>query len=130
MSAKRNKIPKKIASPPAANLNQLILDQEKLERMNQMDFRGFGSSTLNSSKQNGHETKSPTASTSSLDLQRGQRIFTTQSSNLVEIHARDFLRAPMLALSPGYGLTLSKEIHWNEKVLLTATGVPVSSTYE
>jgi len=97
MSAKRNKIPKKIASPPAANLNQLILDQEKLERMNQMDFRGFGSSTLNSSKQNGHETKSPTASTSSLDLQRGQRIFTDQSSNLVEIHARDFLRAPMLA---------------------------------
>lgn len=36
----------------------------------------------------------------------------------------------MQALSPGYGLTLSKEIHWNEKVLLTATGVPVSSTYE
>ena len=45
------KITKKIASPPTPSLNQLILDQEKLDRMNQMDFRGFGSSTLNSSKQ-------------------------------------------------------------------------------
>ena len=36
----------------------------------------------------------------------------------------------MLALSPGYGLTLSKEIHWNEKVLLTAPGMPVSKSYE
>jgi len=45
------KITKKIASPLTPSLNQLILDQEKLERMNQMDFRGFGSSTLNSSKQ-------------------------------------------------------------------------------
>lgn len=99
MSAKRNKIPKKIASPPAANLNQLILDQEKLERMNQMDFRGFGSSTLNSSKQNGHETKSPTASTSSLDLQRGQRIFTSDDSNLVQVDARDFFTGANAALN-------------------------------
>jgi hypothetical protein len=41
-------IPKKIARPPTPSLNQLIFDQEKLVRMNQIDFRGFGSSTLNS----------------------------------------------------------------------------------
>lgn len=45
------KITKKIASPVTPNWIQLILDQRKLERMNQIDFRGFGSSTLNSSKQ-------------------------------------------------------------------------------
>ena len=70
------KITKKIASPLTPNWIQLILDQEELERMNQMDLGGFGCSTLNSSWQSGHETKSPAASTSSLDLQRGHRIFT------------------------------------------------------
>ncbi len=44
-------ITKKIESPVTPNWTQLILDQEKLEIMNQMDLRGFGSSTLNSSKQ-------------------------------------------------------------------------------
>ena len=92
-------IPKKIESPPAPSANQFILDQEKLVRMNQMDFRGFGSSTLNSNKQNGHETKSPTASTSSLDLQRGQRIFTSDDSNLVQVDARDFFTGPNAALN-------------------------------
>lgn len=88
-------IPKKIARPPTPSLIQLILDQEKLVRMNQMDFRGFGSSTLNSNKQNGHETKSPTASTSSLDLQRGQWMFTTEDLNFVPVDARDFSDGPV-----------------------------------
>ena len=97
--AQTKMIPKKIESPPAPSANQFILDQEKLVRMNQMDFRGFGSSTLNSNKQNGHETKSPTASTSSLDLQRGQRIFTSDDSNLVQVDARDFFTGPNAALN-------------------------------
>ena len=89
-SAQTKMIPKKIESPPTPSLNQLILDHLKLVRKNQMDFRFFGSSTLNSKLQWGQETKSPTASTSSLDLQRGQWIFTSDDSNLVQVDARDF----------------------------------------
>ena len=118
------KIPKKIASPLTPSLNQLILDQVKLS------FRFFGSSTLNSRVQWGHDTKSPIASTSSFDLQRGQRICTTRGSNLVQVHARDFFTGVNAALNARWRLTLSKEIHWNEKVLLTAPGMPVSKSYE
>ena len=88
-------IPKKIESPPTPILNQLILDHLKLVRKNQMDFRFFGSSTLNSKLQWGHETKSPTASTSSFDLQRGQWIFTTRDLNFVPVDARDFSDGPV-----------------------------------
>jgi hypothetical protein len=71
----------------------------KLVRMNQIDFRGFGSSTLNSRVQSEHDTKSPIASTSSLDLQRGQRICTTRGSNLVQVHARNFFTGANAALN-------------------------------
>lgn len=85
-------IPKKIERPPTPSLIQLILDHLKLVRMNQMDFRFFGSSTSNSNEQNGHETKLPTSSTStsSLDLQRGHRMYTSEDLNFSLVAARDF----------------------------------------
>ncbi len=76
-----------------ANRNQLIF-----ERIERMERRGLGSSTVNSRLQCGQETKSPTASTSSLDLHLGHRIFTPGDSNLVQLDASGFLTPPQCPL--------------------------------